>query len=151
MGLTKSTHPHSGHLPIADLLVDSCGTDREPRLEGSPYPEESDRGLRSSVSASGRSRAFLLWEKVPSEAVLSGRKVAVFRLRVCLGKAEASGNSPIVRAGALASLRCRTREVFEPLPPTVTRRSLGESRDATLRNGIELPLVLTDSGTSPYK
>ena len=29
-----------------------------------------------------------------------------------------------------------TREVFEPLPPTVTRRSLGESRDATLRNGI---------------
>ena len=94
MGLTKSTHPHSGHLPIADLLVDSCGTDREPRLEGSPYPEEI--GPRSAVLCISIRQISRLSSvgKGSERSRLSGRKVAIFRLRVCLGKAEASGNSP---------------------------------------------------------
>ena len=58
--VSPSRLTHGGHLPIA---IDWCllvETDREHRLEGATRCwRKSDRGLRSSVSAPGRSRASL--------------------------------------------------------------------------------------------
>ena len=119
---------------------------------------KSDRGL-SSESASGRSRAFLCGKRFRSKS-----SSAVGRSPFSgYGSAwESRGIGALPVRGDLNSLLFEQRhwrpyaavrrEVFEPPPLTMTGRVImrGSGWGASSRQ-IELPLVLTDGGTSPSK